>query len=58
RFACYVSRDIFERLWTKEGVACVMDNFVVDGEFFAEEEDALALGDAEVVDCEDHFEVL
>jgi hypothetical protein len=27
---------------------------ILDAEFFAEEDDSFALGDAEVVDCEDH----
>ena len=34
----------------------MVNNLIVDGEFFAEKEDALALRNAEVVDCEDHVD--
>ena len=43
-----------ELRWCEHGGAVVDFELVVEAEFFAEPDNALGLGAAEVVDCEDH----
>jgi hypothetical protein len=54
RFAGGVAGEVFEGLGGADWVARVVDEFVFHGKLLAKEEDALALRDAEVVNCEDH----